>query len=169
MTLHHSHWGWFLAAGCAAALAGEPAPAAKPAGTPGLPPRMQQVRARIEALFADRSLPPAAPSLVDNPFRPAGALPVMQAPVPGDAGGGAPPAVAGSDAEVLQQAVATLRVTGIFDVGGVTHLVINSRPYKAGDVLQVAVGGQTVYLRIRDVAPNRVTLALHDAEATLKY
>lgn len=169
MKIHHPHLGLFLAVGCAAALAGEPAPAARPPGTPGVPKRMQQVRDRIEVLFRDRSAPPAALSLIDNPFRPPGALPVRAVATPDDPGGAVQPVVAGSDSEILQKAIATLRVTGIFEVGGVMHLVINSRPYKTGDVLQAVVGNQTVYLRIRDVAPNLVTLALNDAETTLKY
>jgi hypothetical protein len=168
MKLRRSHLGLFLAVGCSTALAGAAAAAAKPSGTPPLSPRFQQVRDRIEALFGDRSAPATAPTLVENPFRPPGALARRDATAD-DPDAPLSPAAVSSDLDTLQQAVATLRVTGIFEVAGVVHLVINARPYKNGDVLQVTVGNETIYLRIRDVARNLVTLALNDAEMTLKY
>jgi hypothetical protein len=70
---------------------------------------------------------------------------------------------------VLQQAVATLKVSGVIEIEGRAHLVINARPYKQGEVVQTYVGGDAVYLRIRDISNRSVTLVLNDTEMTLKF
>ena len=74
-----------------------------------------------------------------------------------------------SGVKLLQDAAATLRVSGIFEIGGKQHLVINSRPYKEGDVIQTQVQGNTVYLRIRQIARNSMVLVLNQAELTVKF
>ncbi len=165
MRRHSFHFGLFLAGVLAVGFAAAP----KTPGPPPLSPRFKQVRERIDALFADRSTPPPNPTLLDNPFRPPGAIPAEPEPTPENPAEPAPAAPVSSDLETLQQAVATLRVTGTFNVGGEVHLVINARPYKAGDVLQVSLPRGTVYLRVREIAPNLVTLTLNEAEMTLKY
>ncbi|MSU71074.1 MAG: hypothetical protein EXS43_01865 [Opitutus sp.] len=63
----------------------------------------------------------------------------------------------------------TLRVSGIFEIGGKQHLVINSRPYKEGDVIQTQVQGNTVCLRVRQIARNSMVLVLNQAKLTVKF
>ncbi|HVS51714.1 MAG TPA: hypothetical protein VHD62_05110 [Opitutaceae bacterium] len=166
----------FLSALCAFALAASSAApaaekaAAKPPGAPPLSPRFLQVRERIDALLHNHDAPLSAAELQPNPFRAAGFMP---APSPAETAPGAagttPVEAPTAELNLLQQGVALLRVSGVVDFGGQQHLVINSRPYKEGDVIPVQVNGQPVYLRIRQIAPHLVTFALDHAEMTLKF
>ena len=155
----------------ATAPADAKAPLATPAGkAPPLSPRFRQVRDRIDALFQHRNaaLPPLDPRL--DPFRPPGAAPEILPLKSIDSGAaGAPVAAPSSDVKLLQESVATLKVSGIFEIGGKQHLVINSRPYKEGDVIQTQVRGTAVYLRVRQISRNSLVLVLNQAETTLKF
>lgn len=141
-----------------------------------LAPRFAQIRERIDALFHYRNDPPPPPDPRFNPFRLAGtAPPAPVAATPPVRPGGTPepkPAAnlgASNSLGILQQAVATLKVSGVFEIGGRSHLVINSRTYKEGDVLQTQVLGEAVYLRVREIGKRSVSLVLNDAEMTLKF
>lgn len=149
------------------------AEAAGKAGAPGakgaapLNPRFKQVREEIDALFQHRNQPPAPPDPRVNPFRPAGAAPVAATPAAKPAG--ATPAPLSSDVALLQQAVATLKVGGYIEIAGRAHLVINTKPYRVGEVVQTKVQGESVFLRVRKISRNNVTLGLNAAELTLKF
>lgn len=131
-------------------------------------PRFNQVRARIKALFEHRNETPAPPNARTNPFRPLGPLaPATNGQRSKD--DAAPASEPESDLAVLQRSAATLKISGIFEIGGTSHLVINARPYKQGDVVPTQVNGETVYLRVRIIARRAVTLALNEAEMTLKF
>lgn len=163
--------------------AANPAPAATssaatstgtaPAAARPLTPRFQQVRDRIDALFRHRNATPEAPDLRFDPFRPAGAAPASPASALAGSEAGASALPVGdakaADLALLQQGAATLKVNGIFEFGGRQHLVVNSRPYKQGDVIQTQVQGQTVYLRVKQIARGSLSLALNEAEMTLKF
>jgi len=157
-----------------APLWGESAPVAEPKpAAPPLSPRFQQVRNRIEALFQHRLATPPEPNPQLNPFRPPGAAPLV---VAGDAGGPdseTPPVpvleVRSSDLDLLQKSVATLKVNGSVISGGRIHLVINAKPYREGEVIQVQLEGEPIYLRLRKVSRNAVTFTLNGAEMTLKF
>ena len=143
---------------------------ASAAKAPPLSPRFRQIRDRIDALFQHRNaaLPPLDPTL--DPFRPPGAVPAAPLPqISNSSGAKVPVVVPSSGVKLLQDAAATLRVSGIFEIGGKQHLVINSRPYKEGDVIQTQVQGNTVYLRIRQIARNSMVLVLNQAELTVKF
>lgn len=152
-----------------------PAPAATaPATQSSLTARFKQVQERVTTLFQHRNAPPAPVEPRHNPFRAPGSAPILPAtaegdggsrPLTGDYAGLAP----GSSLALLQQGAATLKVSGIFEIGGRAHLVINSRPYKEGDVVQTLVQGETVYLRVKEISKRSMTLALNDAEMTLKF
>lgn len=132
-------------------------------------PRFKQVRDRIDDLYRHRNEPPSPPDARSNPFRTPGvpiAGPVASAPRPDEA---SLTPDAASNLSLLQQSVATLRVSGVFEVGGRSHLVINKRSYKEGDVVQTQVQGEPVYLRIREISKRSVTLELNEAEMTLKF
>lgn len=140
------------------------APGAK--GTAPVNPRFKQVREEIEALFQHRNQPPAPPDPRFNPFRPAGAAPAVVAAKPAT---GVTPAPLSSDVALLQQAVATLKVGGYIEIAGRAHLVINTKPYRVGEVVQTKVQGESVFLRVRKISRNNVTLGLNAAELTLKF
>ncbi len=158
-----------------AATASAPPPAAPPpASAPKqsvpnpLAPRFKQVRERIDALFLHRNAPPEPLDPKHNPFRSPGDRPVVPVAEGLVAETVAPAAPADALAQ-LQQAAATLKVSGVFEKGGRSHLVINARPYQQGDVVQTLVQGEKVYLRVKEIAKRSVTLALHDVEMTLKF
>ena len=143
-----------------------------------LSPRFQQIRTRIGTLFDQRLNPPPAPDATVNPFRAAGTAPPAALPA---AAANNPdntlitPAPASNDLALLQQAVATLKVKGIVQLGTRLQLVIGSGPgkegtYKEGDFINVNLPGvEAVHLRLRQVRRNSVTLMLNDAEMTLKF
>jgi hypothetical protein len=144
--------------------------------------RFNQTRARIDALFAQRNAPPPAASARSNPFRPAGPMPAGAAapPVAPAGAGSAPAAAEGARSEsgaaepavssgLLQQSTATLKFSGMFERGGVVHVVINKRSYKEGDVVPTSVNGEPVYLRVKAVAGRSVVLSLDGAETTLNF
>ena len=158
-------------------LAEPPKPAKQSAPNP-MAPRFKQVRDRIESLFQNRNdaPPPLEPRF--NPFRTPGSVPpppvaTVTTPPPANSDGTpaapVPPPPSSTNLAILQQAVATLKVSGVFEIGGKSHLVINARPYKEGDVVQTLVQGETIYLRVREISKRSVTLVLNDAEMTLRF
>ncbi len=164
--------GLLPAAEVATAAAGKSAPPPKSSVAQPLAPRFQQVRERIAALYQHRNEPPPPLDPRYNPFRLPGSAPLVPAPNAGDPGAEefiTPAPGPGASLALLQQGAATLKVSGIFEIGGQSHLVINARPYKEGDVVQTLVQGETVYLRLKEIAKRSVTLSLNDAEMTLKY
>ena len=156
-----------------------PAPAAaKPADAETYEARFKEVKQWIAELELARSQPPAPLDPRHNPFRTPGSI-VMAARPGADSDGGArvptgaglAPAEStpGTNLSVLQQGAATLRVSGIVEINGSAHLVINKRPYKQGALVPTQVQGETVYLRVKEIARRSVTLSLEDAEMTLKF
>lgn len=140
------------------------------AKAPSLSPRFQEVRDRINALFEHRNaaLPSFNPRF--DPFRTSGASVAPPAATASPAEGVPVPVVAAaSDVSLLQASVAGLKVSGIVEIGGKQHFVINSRPYKEGDVIQTHAQGVPVYLRIREINRGAMVLALNQAETTLKW
>ncbi len=165
----------FVVLGVRAAETKEPKEpgAVKAPAAPPLSPRFKQVRDRIDALFHNRYETPPPPDARLNPFRPPGA--VVAAPAPSPGGRDAPvvqvvaPKPVLDDTALLQASVATLKISGNFEKGGRSYLVIIGKPSAAKDVVQTQVQGETVYLRIRQITRDSVTLVLNEAETTLKY
>lgn len=154
-----------LALAAARLGAADPAPAPKPAGPPPLAGRFQIVRDRIKALYGNRdtAAPPFDPR--HNPFR---TQPVVSPEPPAATGDpAAPPAT--PNATLLKQASAQLKMTGFVERDGRTFLNINQALYKEGDVIKVTVQNQPVLLRITQLSRTSLTLALNDAETTLKF
>lgn len=140
-----------------------PAPAGKAGVRIPMARRFAEVRQRIADLYQHRTETPAALDPRHDPFR------TRAAKAPAVGGGASAPVAPASELSLLQQAVATLKVSGVFEIGGRQHLVINARPYKVGDVVQTQVRGEPVYLRVREISRRSVTLALNEAEITLKF
>ncbi len=158
-----------IAAAAALPVAAAPGKAPKQSVANPLAPRFKQVNERIDALFEHRNQPPPPPDPKYNPFRlPGAARPA--APLPeGVVADAAAPTPQADNLAQLQQAAATLKVSGIFEKGGRSHLVINARPYQQGDVVQTLLRGETIYLRVKEITKRSVTLALNEAEMTLKF
>ncbi len=145
------------------------APAA-PVASNTMDARFRQVRNKINDLYQHRNEAPPPTDPRASPFRPAGQPVVVPAPAENKPEAPAEPANGESRSlALLQQGAATLRVSGTLEIGGRSHLVINKRPYKQGDVVPAVVEGETIYLRVREIGRHTVTLVLNDAEMTLKY
>jgi hypothetical protein len=154
----------FLAVPAALATADTAAKTPKPPAPTPLASRFKQVRERIDALFSRRNEAPLPPDPRNNPFRAPGERIVVPRTNEPDA---IPDPV--SNLSLLQQSVATLRVSGVFEIGGRTHLVINARPYKVGDFVQTQVKGEAIQLRVGKILNRSVTFELNDAELTVKF
>ncbi len=171
---HHGLLFFVLVLG-AGSLRAADAPAAAAEGklppAPVISPRFKQVRERIDALFSNRNDTPAAPDLRFNPFRSPGAVVEPRPTVaPESSAASEPlPVASATDLARLQQAVATLKVSGTFEKDSRLFLVINAKPYKDNDVLQTQVQGEPVYMRVRQVSRHSVTVVLNEAEMTLKF
>ena len=88
----------------------------------------------------------------------------------GEGGAGKPSVpVTNADETLVQQAAATLKISGVFEIAGRSHLVINARPYSQGDVVQTQLQGETVNLRIKEIKKRSVTFTLRDAEMLLSF
>jgi hypothetical protein len=141
-----------------------PAPKAGPAVLMGA--RFKQTRERIEALYHLRDEAPPPPDPRHNPFRDPEAAP---APGPQRDDAPKPAAYAGGKIGLVQQSIAALKLSGVFEVSGRIYGVINGRPYKQGDSIKVSVTGGDVFLVVREISKRSVTLALDGSEITLKF
>ena len=123
-------------------------------------------------MYQHRNDAPPPPDPRYNPFRTPGIGTVT--PAKGESGETAtgvadpqvPDRMPSSNLALLQQGAATLKLGGTLELGGRSRLVINARNYKEGDVVQTQVRGETIYLRIKEIAGRSVTLVLNDAEMT---
>jgi len=142
--------------------------AAAPAAESGLARRYAEVRSRIEALFQHRDTPSPELSVLDNPF--------LVGP-PGDAllstvsglTSESPTAAVTPTFSRLQQIAATLRITGLVRIGGVSQIVVNSTPRKVGEVISVMSQGSPVFIRLTAFEPGLVTFALDGESVTIRY
>ena len=129
-------------------------------------PRFQQVRDRINALFQNRSRTPPPIDPAKNPFRGADAPPPVAATAKG---GASPPAPVDSDAELLKQGVAQLKMTGFVETKDGLHATINQALYKQGDKIKVTVKNQTIYLHVSKLTRAGLVLTLNEAETTVRF
>lgn len=141
-------------------------PAGKTPPPPPLSPRFVQVRERIDALFRNRITTPPPIDARQNPFRPAGVfVPTVATPD----GRTAPVEQPATDQVLLQEAMTTLKIGGVFEIKGRQHRTVNGRPYKEGDVIPAQAQGQPVYLKVKSLTPKAMTLALREAETTVTF
>jgi hypothetical protein len=152
--------------------------AAKPSSSPSYEEQFKEVKRRVAELFLHRNQTPPSPDPRCNPFRTPGGVVLAPRAGPEREIGTKVPAgseaithdsAPGNNLTLLQQAAATLRVSGNVEKAGLTQLLINNRPYKEGDLVKTQVQGEEVFLRIKEIARRSVTLALEDAEMILKY
>ena len=73
------------------------------------------------------------------------------------------------DEQILAFAVARLRISGLVERSGVTHLLINSASYKESDLIPLRASGDTVYyIRLVRIADGTVTFGYNDHALTVK-
>lgn len=130
--------------------------------------RFADLKAKIEALLAPRLNPPALPDKPANPFvsnlpgppvAPAAETPIETQPIPATL----------DDDQILAYAVARLRISGLVQRGGVTHLLINSSSYKESDLVPLRATGDTVYyIRVLRIGDTEVTFGYNQSSLSVK-
>lgn len=136
-------------------------------------------KARISTLLDPRLNPTQLPPNLPNPFYRSPDL----AATPGGRVG--PPAIPGgtgdptatpdtpvepdvSDTGTLAKFVSTLKVSGLTILKGVSHLTLNGTLCKAGDTIPVDVKGHTVYIQVKAIAQDELTLRLNEDEQVVR-
>ena len=123
--------------------------------------KFDRTSGRIADILARRLLQKPFPAQLPDPFLLPGATPPT-----------APVAVANtadasfSDIAALTRYAASLRVTGVLDIGGQPHLVINSSAYREGDLVKVRDTDPIDFIRVLKIGPRTMTLGY--GEATLE-
>lgn len=128
--------------------------------------RFAGLKAKIETLLNPRLNPAPLSDKPANPFQ----FIVTGLPVDiPDTVATQPMPTTLSDEQILAYAVARLRISGLVERGGVTHLLINSASYKEADLIPLRAGGDTVYyIRLVRIADGAVTFGYNDHALTIK-
>lgn len=125
--------------------------------------RFAGLKTKIDALLNLRLNPAPLPDKPANPFQfIVTGLPVetiITQPIPTTL----------DDEQILAYAVARLRISGLVERGGITHLLINSTSYKEADLVPLRASGDTVYyIRLVRIADGEVTFGYNDFTLTVK-
>jgi len=156
-----------LLAVTASAQKKDPAPTALTDALKKVSGRYDRTEARIQLIVGRRLDPQPLPASLPNPFY-RGVEPSELETLPEATQGELAPAAPDiSDADTLARVAPTLRITGLVLLNQQLHVTINSTTCKAGDV--IAVGGKDtpIFIQVRHVTNNQLTLALNDAELTI--
>jgi hypothetical protein len=127
---------------------------------------LKRTQERITALYQYHDNRPAAPGERGNPFRIGGEV---VAPLPSDKPGDSIVDTAGHDIELLRQAAATIKITGVVNIAKRMHIAVNQSTYRVGGLIPVQLPGEMVFLRVVEITQKSVTLRLGAAEETLKF
>lgn len=130
--------------------------------------RYARTEERINLLVGRRQKPEPLPASLPNPFyrgvesselATLAEKPVEEAPAAPDI----------SDADTLARVAPTLRLGGLVVRNQQPHLTINSAICKAGDVIPVPGKDKDspIFIQVRKITPDALTLGLNDAELTL--
>lgn len=129
--------------------------------------RFAGLKTKIEALLSPRLNPAPLPDKPANPFQ----FIVAGVPIetPPETINTQPIPTTLDDEQILAYAVARLRISGLVQRGGVTHLLINSASYKEADLVPLRASGDTVYyIRVVRIADGEVTFGYNDFTLTVK-
>jgi hypothetical protein len=167
--------------------AATPAPAVTAAATslavPKAADRFERTKQHIDALLKRRLNPEPLPAVLPNPFQLSDDTPTVNSTrtPPGPPSDQSttvatikvdPPAdylPPGSDEELLARYLPTLRVTGTGQLNGRAYVVINSSPYREGDVIIINNKTQKLYFQVLHIAPGEITIGYNDATQVLKF
>jgi hypothetical protein len=128
--------------------------------------RFAGLKAKIESLLNPRLEPAPLPDTPANPFQ--FIVTGLPANLP-DTVAAQPMPTTLSDEQILAYAVARLRISGLVERGGVTHLLINSASYKEADLVPLRTSGDTVYyIRLVRIADGMVTFGYNNHALTVK-
>lgn len=126
--------------------------------------RFAGLKAKIDILLSPRLEPAPLPDKPANPFQ----FIVTGLPLPETIVTQPMPTTL-DDEQILAFAVARLRISGLVERSGVTHLLINSASYKESDLIPLRASGDTVYyIRLVRIADGTVTFGYNDHALTVK-
>lgn len=125
--------------------------------------RLQRTKERIDYLYLPRTATPPPINPRHNPFR------IGSEPLPDSSGQTDGEVIVASEEELLLQAAATLKISGVLETGGQMRLAINTVNYAEGDVIQVRLATGRVFLRVTTITAGSVTLQLGEARHTLRF
>ncbi|MDQ5977684.1 MAG: hypothetical protein QG602_656 [Verrucomicrobiota bacterium] len=130
--------------------------------------RFGDLKAKIEALLNARLQPAPLPEKPANPF--VSLLPSLPVAVtPETPLETTPIPTTLDDDQVLTYAVSRLRISGLVQRAGVTHLLINSASYREADLIPLRASGDTVYyIRLVRIADTEVTFGYNQSSLTVK-
>jgi hypothetical protein len=157
----------------AVALAAATASSALAADTKVTDP-FEPTRLKIEQLVKSRIAPEPLPAALPNPFT----LPNIAPTTLADDGevvvaAGQPAAVApgiepGSDADILAQFAASLKISGMVERNGQRNFIINQLYYKEGDIILMDRKDPKSAVKIVRVAPGELILGYNDVVQTVR-
>lgn len=125
-------------------------------GLPAAPGSLERTQARINALLGARLQPKPLPEKPANPFQVTAVAPPAGAP--------ATETLLSGDAEILAYYAPTLKISGLVNLNGQAHFIINQSPYKKGDVILIKGKDKSVlYLKVVNIEPRELTLGYNDA------
>ncbi len=142
-----------------------PAKGKKPAVAPK-DVSFQRTKSRIDALIGPRLKSEPLPDPLPNPFQPAEVAlksGTDKTPKPMEN------LSVSTDSEMLLYYGASLKISGTVRTEDATRLVINSSPYKVGDILTIKMKDSTAKLRILGIAPGELTVGLNEAVQVIKF
>lgn len=130
--------------------------------------RFGDLKTKIEALLNARLQPAPLPEKPANPF--VSLLPALPVPLTPEAPVETTPIPATlDDDQVLAYAVVRLRISGLVQRAGVTHLLINSASYREADLIPLRAAGDTVYyIRLVRISETEVTFGYNQSSLTVK-
>jgi len=153
------------------------ADAAKPAAKPGetkITDPFEPTRVKIDQLIKSRISPEPLPATLPNPFN----LPNVAPTALNDDGevtvaAGQPASVTpglepGSDADILAQFAASLKISGMVERNGQRNFIINQLYYKEGDIILMDKKDPKSAVKIVHVAPGELILGYNDIVQTVR-
>ena len=143
----------------------------------------ERTKQHIDALLKRRLNPDPLPALLPNPFQLSDETPSVNSTrtPPGPPSDQTvttvvakvdPPAdylPPGSDEELLARYLPTLRVSGTGQQNGRAYVIINSSPYREGDVITITNKSQKLYFQILRIATSEITIGYNEATQILKF
>jgi hypothetical protein len=124
---------------------------------------------RISSLLDERIHPTPLPNNLPNPFYHPSLLPTTDnVPVtPADVAA-VPAAPDISDADTLAKFAASIKISGVVEIGGQLRLTINSTLCKPGDVILAGTKDHPVYIQVVRITPDEATFGLNQSEQTVR-
>lgn len=136
---------------------------------PGSVAAFDKTRTQIKALLDHRTNP--KPMLIGgyNPFLAGAVTAPVEAPVRAPEKAEPEAAVPQTDAALLEELVAGIRISGTVERDKRLLIIVNQQPRRQGDSIIVTHNGEMVNIQVKSIQPNNVVFGLREAEVSLKF